>query len=157
MASPFSARLQLALLKAWHAWLAGGFMVAYLTAGEDSFAMHRFAGYTVLAAIALRLLAGLLVRAPGPLRLPRPSWQAAREWWAKGKGRHPLFAWLAAALLAGVGAVALSGAIADFVTWLEHPHEAMAELSLWLIVGHVAFVTWMYAGRRWLAPKRTAP
>lgn len=155
MAARLSAPLQLALLKAWHAWLAGGFLVAYLTADEDSYAMHQFAGYAVLAAIALRLAAGLLVRPPGPLGLPRPGWQATRAWRAKGKGRHPLFAWFAASLLAAVGLAALTGAIADVASWLEHPHEAMAELSLWLIVGHIAFVTWMYAGRKWLAPKRT--
>lgn len=157
MAGRPSATLQLALLKAWHAWLAGGFLVAYLTADEDSYAMHQFAGYAVLAAIALRLMAGVFVPPPAPLGLPRPSWRATREWLAKGKGRHPLFAWFAAALLAAVGLAALSGAVADVATWLEHPHEAMAELSLWLIVGHIAFVTWMYAGRRWLAERRTGP
>lgn len=156
MASRLSVQLQLALLKAWHAWLAGGFLVAYLTADEDSYAMHQFAGYTVLAAIALRLLAGIIIRRPAPLGLPRPSWQATRQWWAKGKGRHPLFAWFATSLLTAVGLAALSGALADFTSWLEHPHEAAAELSLWLIVGHVAFVAWMHAGRKWLAPRRTA-
>lgn len=165
MAGPISARWHLTLLKAWHAWVAGGFLVAYLKADEDTYAMHQFAGYAVLAAIAVRLAAGLLVASPSPLGLPRPSWRTARQWLATRKGRHPLFAWFAAALLAVVGLAALSGALADGAGWLEHPHEAIAELSLWLIVGHIVFVTWMYGARKWLgrissrftpAPKESA-
>ncbi|WP_421994474.1 hypothetical protein [Reyranella sp.] len=152
MAARLPAGRQLALLKAWHAWLAGGFLVAWLTAGEDSYAMHQFAGYAVLAAVALRLLAGILVRPPGPLALPRPGVAAARAWRGRGPGRHPLFAWFAASLIAVVGLVALSGASADLLGLFEHPHEAIAEASLWLVAGHIAFVTWMHGGRRWLVP-----
>lgn len=151
MASPSSARWHLTLLKVWHAWLAGGFLVAYLTGDEDTYAMHQFAGYAVLAAIAVRLAVGLSVTASSPLALPRPSWRAFRQWLATRRGRHPLFAWFAAALLAVVGLAALSGALADGIGWLEHPHEAVAEFSLWLIVGHIVFVTWMHGARKWLA------
>jgi cytochrome b len=150
-----SARIQQALLKAWHAWLAGSWLVAYLTADENTYAMHQFAGYAVLAAIVARLAAGLLAPAGSPLRLPRLDLAAARAWLSsregRHRGRHPLFAWFAVTLLAVVGTAALSGAVADYAAWMEHPHEAVAEASLWVIVGHIAFVTWMYAGRKAIA------
>lgn len=148
MAERTSVKLQYVLLKAWHAWLAGSFLVAYLTADEDTYSMHLFAGYAVLAAIAARLLAGLLAPASSPLRLPRPDVKAAMAWLSAGKGRHPLFAWLAAALLIAVGLAAATGALADIVVWLEDPHEAVAEASLWVILVHIAFVALMYGGKR---------
>jgi cytochrome b len=137
MYATIPARLQFLLLKAWHAWLAGGFLVAWLTADEDTYAMHQFAGYAVLAAIVVRIAAGLLAGSNGPLRLPRPSGRALRGW-------------LAAALLTAVGIVAFSGAIADATGWLEKPHEAIAESSLWLILGHIAYVAWQRGIKRWL-------
>lgn len=143
-----SPKFQYMLLKVWHAWIGGAYLVAYVTADEDTYAMHLFAGYAVVAAIAARLLAGLIAPAGGPLRLPRPSLRTARAWLAGGKGRNPLFAWFAALLLAVVGLAAVSGALADGMTWLEDPHEAISEVSLWVIVGHVAFVTFMYGGKR---------
>lgn len=155
MAGPTPARRHLALLQAWHAWIAGGFLVAYLTADEDTYGMHQFAGYAVVAAIVLRLAVGLLFASPSPLSLPRPSWRVARQWLATRKGRHPLFAWFAACLLLAVGLAALSGVLADGIGQLEHPHEAIAEFSLWLIVGHIVFVTWMHGARKWLARLRS--
>lgn len=148
MAERTSVKLQFVLLKAWHAWLAGSFLVAYLTADEDTYAMHLFAGYAVLAAIATRLLAGLLAPQSSPLRLPRPDLRAAMAWLSARKGRHPLFAWLAAALLAAVGLAAVTGALADIAVWMEYPHEVIAEASLWVILSHVAFVVLMYGGKR---------
>lgn len=144
-----SARVQHALLKGWHAWLAGSFLVAYVTADENTYAMHQFAGYAVLVAIVARLAGGLLASAGSPLRLPRPDPQATLAWLSARKGRHPLFAWFAAALLAAVGLAALTGALSDGAAWMEHPHEAISEASLWLILGHIAFVTYMYAGKKW--------
>ena len=152
-----------AVLKAWHAWVAGGFLVAYLTADEDTYAMHLFAGYAVLAAVVLRLAAGVLAPASSPWRLPRPSVAAVRIWLSTRKGRHPLFAWLAAALLGGVGLAAVTGALADGIPWLEDPHAAAANAALGLIFAHVAFVAFIYGGRRlfdraatWLGGARLA-
>ena len=145
-----SARVQHALLKGWHAWLAGSFLVAYVTADENTYAMHQFAGYAVLVAIVARLAGGLLAPAGSPLRLPRSD-SRTRVWLSSRKGRHPLFAWFAAALLAVVGLAALSGVVADGAAWMEHPHEAVSEASLWVIFGHIAFVTWMYAGKKGVA------
>ena len=151
MSASNAIRVQHTLLRAWHAWLAGSYLVAYVAADENTYAIHQFAGYAVLAAILARVTVGLLAPAGSPLRLPHPTLQATRTWLSGRKGRNPAFAWLAAALLAVVGLTAATGAIADIVGRLEHPHEAIAEASLWLIVVHVAFVAYMYAGKRWLA------
>jgi cytochrome b len=161
---PISAKLHHTLLKVWHAWVAGSFLVAYLTADEDTYAMHQFAGYAVLAAIAVRLLVGLFASASSPLRLPRPDLKAGLAWFAVRKGRHPLFAWFSAALLLSVGLGAVSGALADGAAWLEDPHEALAEASLWVIFAHIGFVAFIYGGKRlfsraaaWLADLRPLP
>lgn len=145
-----SPKLQHTLLKIWHAWIGGAFLVAYVTADEDTYAMHLFAGYAVLAAVLARLVAAMAAPKPGPLRLPRPSMAALGSWFAQRKGRHPLFAWFAAVLLATIGLAAGSGALADGLTWLEDPHEAISEASLWVIFGHIAFVTFIYGGKRLL-------
>jgi cytochrome b len=150
-------KLQMALLKVWHAWLAGGFLVAYLTANEDTYAMHQFAGYAVLVAIVLRLLVGVVVtwtRAPGQgglWALPRLRAAALKAWVVKPQGRSPVFAWMAAALLAAIGAAALLGALADGIIWLEGPHEALSQLSLWVIAGHIAFVIFIYGRKKLMA------
>lgn len=144
------------LLRIWHAIFAGGYLVAYLTADEDTYLMHKFAGYLVLTALAVRLIAGLLAPVGHPLRLPRPSVQDLRIWLGRRRGRSPLFAWFAVALLAIVGVAAISGVAADYLPPVEDLHEAVAESSLWLIFGHIAFVTVIYAGRRlktWLADR----
>lgn len=140
-----AAKLQFTLLRAWHAWLSGGFVVAWITADEDTYAMHQFAGYAVLAAIAVRLLVALIAPKGSPWRLPRPRLNLL-----SAKGRNPLLAWFAAALLAGVGLAALTGALADAVPWMEDPHEAASELSLWVIFAHVGFVLYLFGGKRLL-------
>ncbi|MFA7429116.1 MAG: cytochrome b/b6 domain-containing protein [Rhodospirillaceae bacterium] len=143
-------QIELAFLRLWHAALAGGYLVAYVTGDENTYAMHLFSGYLVLAVLALRLIVGLFAPPKSPLRLPRPSVAKLRDWLGGAKGRNPLFAWIGAILLAVVGLAAVSGALADVVTWLEDPHEAVAEASLWFIVGHIGFVFFMYGGRRFL-------
>jgi len=144
-------RIEMGMLRFLHAWLAGSFLIAYVTADEDTYALHLFAGYAVLAAIAVRLLAGVIMPAGSPLALPQPSANGLTTWLVDRKGRNPLFAWLAAVLLAVVGVSAVTGALADGWTWLEDPHEAVSELALGIILGHVAFVTFVYGGKRQLA------
>lgn len=140
------------LLLFWHAWLSGSYLVAYLTADEDTYAIHQCAGYAVLAAIVVRLLIGLMAPSSKFLKLPRPTWGTLQAWLPTGKGRHPLFAWFAAALLLIIGASAVTGALSDSImTWLEDPHEAISEASLWVIFGHIGFVTFMYGGKRLLS------
>lgn len=144
------SKFEFILLRLWHAWIAGSFLVAYVTADEDTYAMHLFAGYAVLAAVAVRLLVGVLAPAGSPLRLPRPNLKATLDWLANRQGRHPWFAWIAAALLGTVGAAAVTGALADGLTWLEDVHEGVSEVSLWVVFVHVAFVAVLYGGRRQL-------
>ncbi|MBM3582222.1 MAG: DUF1924 domain-containing protein [Alphaproteobacteria bacterium] len=112
--------------------------------------MHLFAGYAVLAAIAARLLVGVVMSVGSPLALPRPSAKGLVTWLIERKGRNPLFSWFAAVLFAVIGVSAASGALADGWTWLEDPHEAVSELALGVMLGHVAFVTFMYGGKRLL-------
>lgn len=142
------ARAEYRLLRLWHAWILGAYVVAYLTADEDTYALHLFSGYAVLAAIAARVLAGLIMPAGSPFDLPRPHWRIVTAWLHQRKGRHPLFSWFAAALLVGVGLAAASGVMADGLTWMEDPHEALAEFTLWLIAAHVAFVAIIHGGGR---------
>jgi len=147
------------LLRIWHAVLAGGFLVAYLTADEDTYAMHLFAGYVVLAAIAIRLAAGLFAPPGNPFRLPRPTLRDVLAWLPRRRGRNPFFAWFAAVLLGIVGLAAASGAVADFLPRVEDLHEGVAEAALWVIFGHVAFVVAIYNGRRltaWLSALLTS-
>jgi cytochrome b561 len=145
-----SVGLQRLLLKVWHGWIAGGFLVAYATADENTYAMHVFAGYAVLAAVVVRLAVGAFVPVASLWRLPRLSLTASLSWLFAHKGRNPLFAWFTAALLAVVGLSALSGACADGVAGLEDPHEAISEASLVVIFGHIAFVAFQYGGQRLL-------
>jgi len=142
---------QQALLLFWHAWLGGGYLVAYLTADEDTYGMHVFAGYAVLAAIVIRVLVGLIAPNSKLLKLPRPKLGGLGDWFGRGKGRHPLFAWFASVLLIAICAAAATGALSDsLMTWLEDPHEAISEASLWVIFGHIAFVTFMYGGKKFI-------
>lgn len=146
-----AAKWHITALRLWHACIAGAFLVAWLTGDEDTYAMHFFAGYAVVVALAARLLAGVLAPPGSPLGLPRPSLAATKAWLASGRGRNPAFAWLAAAVLIAVAASALSGAAADPLYWLEDLHEGLSEAALWPIFAHIAFVLFIYGGRRLIA------
>lgn len=137
-----NARWEFRLLRLWHAALAGGFLVAYVTADEDTYAMHVFAGYWVVAAIALRLALSMIGSSTGPLALPRP-----RLAWVK-PGRNPLFAWMAVLLIGGMAVAGVTGIAADFIPFLEDLHEGLAEASLWLVLAHAAIIAWIFQGRR---------
>lgn len=137
-----SPRWEYRLARLWHAALAGGFLVAYVTADEDTYAMHVFSGYWVVAAIALRLGLAVIGAAGGPLALPRPRLVRVKP------GRNPLFAWMAAVLLAGMAVAGLTGIVADVLPAAEDLHEGLAESTLWLVLGHAAIVAWIFQGRR---------
>ncbi len=146
-------------MRFWHAVMFGGFIVAYATADEDTYAMHLFAGYLTLAALTVRLLAAAVAPQGSPLRLPRPRPGILLAWLRRPRGRSPLYAWMAAILLAVIGAAALSGVAADGIVWLEDPHEAVSELSLWLVLAHAAIVLLLVHGHRLRArvwPTRTS-
>ncbi|EKV29791.1 hypothetical protein C882_0221 [Caenispirillum salinarum AK4] len=144
-------RFAMPAMKAWHAVVAGGFLVAYLTGdSDDVYIMHQVAGYTVLGALVLRLAVAPFAHKP-PWRMPRASLAAGREWLTTRCGRNPLFAWLAVALFATVGAAAASGMAAHWLLWVEDLHEALSTASLWVVLGHVAFILLMFGGRRRVA------
>lgn len=134
-------RIQTKFLMLWHATLSGGFIVAYV--GQDLYAVHLFAGYVVLAAVVVRVLVGWLARPKSPLALTNPL-QATRAWLDKfntgAKGRNPLLAWIAAALLLSIGLAALTGAMADGLSVFKHLHEGIAEFTPVVVFAHIAFV-----------------
>lgn len=140
---------QIAVLRAWHAVLAGGFVVAWATGDENTYALHQFSGYVVLVALGLRAALAAFSPADSLLGWPKLTVAQVRDWLVKGRGRNPLFAGLALALLATVAATAASGAIADWVTWMEDPHEAASDITLAVIFAHIAFVFYQYGGRPW--------
>lgn len=148
--------IEFRLLFGWHAILSGAFVVAYLSGDEDTYAMHQFAGYMVLAAVAVRLLAVMLAPEGSPLRLRRPALAPVRNWISGMLGhrhetlpRRPLLALAAVVLLIFAGVAAGSGAIADFVPRVEDVHGALGELAPWIILAHVAMVAAIHSrGKR---------
>lgn len=150
-------RGELGFLVLFHAALSGAFLVAYLTGDEDTYAMHVFAGYTVLAALAARLVAALLAPAGSPLALPRPTTSPTLAWLrrliagdrqAGARGRSPLYPWMAAAMLGFVALVAGSGWIADRLPSIEELHEGAAELTPAVILAHIVVAAALQGLRR---------
>lgn len=133
--------VQTRFLMVWHATFSGGFIIAYVS--QDVYAMHMFAGYLVLGAVAVRLIAGIFARPKSPLSLPNPL-AATRLWLEKlttgGKARNPVYAWLAVALLASIGLAAVSGALADLIPATEDLHEGLAEFTPVVVGAHIGFV-----------------
>jgi len=139
--------IEFTLLFGWHAILSGAFVVAYLSGDEDTYAMHQFAGYTVLAAVAVRLIAAMLAPEGSPLQLRRPALGPVRNWISGMLGdgheplpRRPLLALAAVVLLLFVGVTAGIGAIADFMPRVDDLHGALGELAPWIVLAHVAMV-----------------
>lgn len=156
MAARRPARAELAFLLLFHAVLGGAFPVAWLTGDEDLYGMHLFAGYTVLAALGVRLAAAALAPAGSPLALPRPRLQPALGWLrclARGDGqarthRSPFYGWMAVLMLGFAGFVAASGWLADRLPALEELHEAAGGLVPAVVVAHLALVLALHGLRR---------
>ena len=141
-------RIALPAMRAWHATIAGGFLVAWMTGdSDDLYMMHQVAGYTVLVAVVLRLVVGVFATR-APWRLPRPSVSGARRWMAERRGRNPGFAWLAVALLVTVGASAGAGMAAHWLPQVEDLHAALSDAALWVIGAHVVFILAVFGGLR---------
>jgi cytochrome b len=160
------SRSQIAFLLGFHAVISGAFLVSYLTGdGDDVYFMHVFAGYAVLAALAVRLAVGMLAGPGNMLRLPRPDWAAIGRYLkriaaidrAAFLGRSPLHGLMAVLLLVGVGIAAASGAIADFWVWVEDLHEVLGELALYVVIGHIALVLALHGLKRLSAPAPIEP
>lgn len=132
------SRHEFTLVRLWHALLLGGFVVAYLTGDEDTYAMHLFAGWLVVGVVVLRLVAGLLAPDNSPLKLIRPN-------------RPRLFTLSIVAALAVTAVAGLTGVAADALPMVEDLHEALAETSLWVALAHVAAAVVVFKGRKWLS------
>ena len=149
-----------AYLLLFHAGLSGAFLAAYLTGDEDTYGMHLFAGYMVLAALGSRLAAALLAAPGSPLALPRPATSPTLAWLgrlAAGElkalqGRSPLHPWMAVIMLAFTALVAASGWVADRLSSVEELHEAAAELTPVVIIVHIATAAALHWVRRLAAP-----
>jgi cytochrome b len=150
-------RAEMGFLLLFHAILSGAFLVAWLTGDEDTYGMHLFAGYTVLAALGTRLAAALVAPAGSPLALPRPATSPTVAWLRRLvagdrpalRGRSPLYAWMAAVMLAFAAFVAVSGWTADRLPSAEELHEAMAELTPAVIVAHLVLAAGLQGLGRW--------
>jgi len=135
------------LLLLWHGLFTGSYTIAYLSA-ESAGGLHQFAGYTALSLLALRLLAARLAAGRPPWALPWPKasmWQnflrrLTRDGLAVFRGRTPLAPLSGLVLLGSVVLVALTGLSADWWGW-EDLHEGPAELSLGVVLIHVAIVS----------------
>lgn len=154
------------LVRIFHWTLAGGFATAFIVE-DDLLGIHVWAGYPVLALIAVRLVWGLIgprharfsdfVRKPSAvlayvrdaLRLRAPRYLGHNP-----AGGAMVIALMIAVALTGLsglaiyGAEELSGPLAPLMSGLsgswghffEEVHEVMANLTLVLIVAHVAGV-----------------
>ena len=153
-ARPISA---FAVLTAWHGLFAGAWIVAYATA-EGAHAPHRFAGYVLLALLAVRLLAAVLARGGSSWALPwadTATWQTFRRRFdrdaiAAFAGRTPLaplsgLALLVAAMLAGLSGLPRGG---------DELHEGLANLSVLVVGVHIAVLGSAAALRMLARPAR---
>jgi cytochrome b len=147
------------LVRLLHWGLVGAFSTACLSTlklGIGSW--HEPAGYVAMGIVATRLAWGLLARGTGPgryarfrqfLRGPRATWAYTRQVLAHQEPRHlghnPLGGWMVLALLAWVGAIAITGWLQTTDRYwgseaLEQVHTLLAWSLLGLIALHVAGV-----------------
>lgn len=140
------------LVRIFHWALVAAFFTAFLSA-EDAATLHEWAGWVALGLIGFRLFWGLVgtrharfadfVPSPGGLLAYLRDFLrgTARRY----IGHTPAGGAMIVALLLAVGATALTGA-AMTTGWgwgnraIQEAHEAMANLTLVLIAGHVAGV-----------------
>ncbi len=153
------------LIRVFHWTLVAAFTVTWLTE-DELLGLHAWAGYLILALLAVRLVWGFIgprhARFSDFLRPPREAWAYLRDL-ARGRarrylGHNPagglmillLLLALAATGLSGLalygaeeGAGPLAGTMAGLGAWeepLEELHEFLANLTLLLVVLHVAGV-----------------
>jgi len=154
-------RLELGFLVLFHAAISGSFVVAYFSGDEKTYPMHQFAGYTALVALVVRLIAGWIAPVGSPVRMPRPSWTATRDWFAglvRGEAharrmRSPLYAWMAVVMLAAAIGIAATGGVADWVHAAEDLHHELAEIAPAFFFGHLALAFWLH----WLKARQPSP
>lgn len=151
------------LIRIFHWSLAGFFLLAYVTE-DELLTVHVYAGYAVAGLIAFRLIWGLIGTrharfvdfVTGPARLKHYLGQLATGRTPRYLGHNPagaamIIALLASlalttltgfALIAGDGIGPLAGTIFSSLSGeaFEEAHEFFANLTLFLVVLHVAGV-----------------
>lgn len=151
--------LELGFLMGWHGVLSGAFIVAFITM-DGPMNMHRFAGFVVIFAILARLLVATMAPVDSPLYVPRPSLSGLVSYLVQAKGRNPLIAWMATALLISIGMASISGLMADAMRGLDDFHEGVAMVAPIVIGAHIALVLlghWMKSIRKLAEPASATP
>lgn len=151
------------LVRVFHWSLVGGFATAFLVE-DELLAVHVWAGYLVLALIAVRLVWGFIGTrharfsdfVVGPTKVGTYLGEALRLRAPRYLGHNPAGGAMVVALLLMVAATGLSGlalygaqefsgplaplmsGVPDaWAGWLEEAHEVLANLTLALVVVHV--------------------
>lgn len=139
-------------------WSVAIFVLAELTVIDEDWALHRWAGYAVLALVLCRLVWGLIGPPYARFSAFPPSVRSALAHLAgllRGKralhlSHNPLGALMAYNLWASLVAICVTGILMTTrtfwgVDWVEESHELIANwvlLSVGLHVAGVAFESW---------------
>jgi cytochrome b len=139
-------------------WSVAALVLAELTVLDEDWAVHRWAGYAVLALVALRLVWGLIGPRHARFSAFPPSLKAARAHLAGLFGRrhepylshNPLGALMVYNLWASLVAVCVTGILMTTrtfwgVDWVEELHEVLANwvtISVLLHIAGVIFESW---------------
>jgi len=134
-------------------WAVAALVLAELTFLDEDWPIHRWAGYAVLALVALRLVWGLIGSRHARFSAFPPSLKAARVHLAELlRGRkepylshNPLGALMTYNLWASLVVVCLTGILMTTKTfwgvdWVEEFHEIVANWVLISVILHVAGV-----------------
>ena len=134
-------------------WAVALLVIAELSFIDDDSVLHRWAGYTVLGVVALRLVWGLIGPRHARFSAFPPSLKAARAHLAGLlRGSHdlqlshnPLGALMAYNLWASLMAVCITGILMTTrtfwgVEWVEEVHEAFANWIMLSVLAHIGGV-----------------
>jgi cytochrome b len=140
------------LVRIFHWSLAVAFTVAWLT-GDELEQVHIWAGYTIIGLLAVRIVWGVVGTAHARFSdfVYRPStvfaymMDALRLRAIRYIGHNPAGGAMVVALILMIGATATTGFMMTTdaywgVGWVEETHEITANLSLLLVVLHLAGV-----------------
>lgn len=149
-------------LRAFHWLFALSFAGAWLTAESERWrALHVTLGYAFAGLLLFRLVYGVIGPRQARLAMLWRRLAGAGRWWAEARAGRPDLLRLATlgmgaamlALLAGAAPLALSG-YGAYIEWagledaLEELHEALANLSLTLVVLHLSLIVVLSVARR---------